>query len=224
MASSGIQLYARPAMTTDPIEFFRKTLPALFAKGVSLLEAKAASGSDKAKVRLADIRAAKGAGYVVVEDRGALYLNVVDGTMTASDSIAGGLDVRFAVALPADALEAALGEVARAGALDDDGAAVKATSTVSRRVEDVLAGRPISCHVTLQDVPDLGDVVVKFGQNVAEPPAKPAFTATLKYDDLEDLRDGKLNPQQLFMGGKIRMAGDYSVALQVGMQLMQPPT
>jgi putative sterol carrier protein len=211
-----------PAMSTDPIDFFRNTLPTLFAKGVELLEAKAASGNDKAKARLADVRAAKGAGYVVVQDRGSLYYDVVDGTMTPTDKPGAGLDVRFAVSLPADALEAALGEVARAGALDSDEAAIQATSTVSKRVEDVLAGRKITCHVTLKDVPDLGDVVIKFGLNVTEPPEKPAFTATIKYDDLEELREGKLTGQQLFMGGKIRMAGDYSVALQVGMQLMQP--
>ena len=38
--------------------------------------------------------------------------------------------------------------------------------------------------------------------------------------DLEDLREGEINAQQLFMGGKLRMAGDYSVALQVAMGMM----
>ena len=48
---------------------------------------------------------------------------------------------------------------------------------------------------------------------------KPGFTAQLKYDDLEDVREGKLNLQQLFMQGKLRMQGDYSLALQIAMQM-----
>ena len=53
-----------------------------------------------------------------------------------------------------------------------------------------------------------------------EPPAEPQFTAALKFDDLEDLREGDINAQQLFMGGKLRMTGDYSMALQIAMGMM----
>ena len=34
------------------------------------------------------------------------------------------------------------------------------------------------------------------------------------------MQNGETNIQALFMGGKLRMAGDYSSALQMGMQLM----
>jgi len=54
---------------------------------------------------------------------------------------------------------------------------------------------------------------------VRELPSSPQFTAKIEYDDLEQVREGKINAQQLFMGGKLRMTGDYSIAMQIAMQL-----
>ena len=67
----------------------------------------------------------------------------------------------------------------------------------------------------------LGDVTVWVGFNVQAPPEKPKFTVSIKYDDYEALRETKGNLQQAFMQGKLRMTGDYSMALQIAMTLAQ---
>ena len=81
----------------------------------------------------------------------------------------------------------------------------------------------MTCHVTLRGVPDLGDVMVRVGFNVTEPPSEPGFTTELDFGDLEAVQRGELTPQDLFLGGKLKMEGDYSLALQIAMQLLTNP-
>ena len=81
----------------------------------------------------------------------------------------------------------------------------------------------MTCHATLRGVPGLGDVLVRVGFNVAEPPAEPGFTTDLHYDDLESVQRGELTAQELFLGGKLKMEGDYSLALQTAMLLLTNP-
>jgi len=116
-----------------------------------------------------------------------------------------------------------LGEVAKTGAFDDDEVAIGAAQTASKRFEDALAGKPMTCHVTLRGVPDLGDVRVRIGFNVPEVPTNPGFTAELQFSDLETVQSGALTVQELFLGGKLKMEGDYSLALQIAMQLLTNP-
>ena len=59
--------------------------------------------------------------------------------------------------------------------------------------------------------------------NVVEPPGEPGFTAELQYGDLESVQRGELTVQELFLGGKLKMEGDYSLALQIAMQLLTNP-
>lgn len=209
-------------MTTDPLQFLKETAPALFKKGIAALEEKAAGGSERATQTLEGIRSVTGAFYVVVDGDGGgeVYLSSSDGEISVADSKPDGVDVKFAVAFPADAAELVLGEAASEGAMDDPKVAMGIAQIPNPALEEALAGKTISCHIIVEDVPDLGNVTVRLGLNLEEPPADPGFTATLNYDDVEDLRAGDINPQQLFMGGKLRMAGDYSVALSLGMQLM----
>ena len=206
-------------MSTDPLQFLNETAPTLFAKGIEALEAKAAEGNERATATLASIRSVTGAAYVVVDNAGAVYLSHQDGVVTASESAADGVPIKFAVGFPADAAEMVLGEAAEEGAMDDPRVAIGVAQIPNPDLDEMLAGRTLTCHVIIEDVPDLGNVTVRVGLNVDEPPADPGFKATLKFDDLEDLRDGEINPQQLFMGGKLRMEGDYSVALQLAMGL-----
>jgi putative sterol carrier protein len=77
--------------------------------------------------------------------------------------------------------------------------------------------------MTLRGVPDLGDVLVRVGFNVSEPPSDPGFTTELAFEDLQAVRRGELTPQDLFLGGKLKMEGDYSLALQLAMQLLTNP-
>ena len=209
-------------MSTEPISFLKETLPGIYNRGVSLLREKA-DGDPKAKAQLEDALAVEGAGRIVITGAGEVWLAVKDGVMTSHDGQPDGATVRMAVEFPAEATEVVLGEAAREGAFDDDRAAIGVTHLTSKKLETALAGRTMTTHLTVKDAPDLGDVTVKLGFNVDAPPEKPGFTGEIKYDDLEALREGKLLPQQLFMGGKLRLKGDYSVALQIAMQMAQPP-
>lgn len=204
------------------MNFLSETFPSLYNRGISLLRDKAAS-DEKAKAQLEDALAVEGAGRVVITGTGEVWLAVRDGVMSAHDALPEGATPRMALEFPADAAEIVLGEAVREGALEDDRAALSATHLTSKKVENALAGRKVTAHLTVKDAPDLGDVVVKIGFNVDAPPEKPGFTGEIKYDDLESLRGGALQPQQLVMGGKLRLKGDYSVALQVAMTLSQPP-
>ncbi|MGB5680672.1 MAG: SCP2 sterol-binding domain-containing protein, partial [Polyangiales bacterium] len=58
---------------------------------------------------------------------------------------------------------------------------------------------------------------------VSEPPNEPGFTTELQYSDLESVQRGELTVQELFLGGKLKMEGDYSLALQTAMQLLTNP-
>lgn len=210
-------------MSTEPISFLSKTLPEIYNRGVTLLRAKAEGGDEKAVAHLADVSSVEGAGLVVITDVGEVWLSVTGGVMSFHEARPDGVPVRIAVEFPADATELVLGEAAREGAFEDDRAAIGATHLSSKKLETALAGRAMTTHLTVKDAPEVGDVTIKLGFNVEAPPEKPGFTGEIKYDDLEALRDGKLLPQQLFMGGKLRLKGDYSLALQIGMQLAQPP-
>ena len=39
----------------------------------------------------------------------------------------------------------------------------------------------------------------------------------------ESVQRGELTVQELFLGGKLKMEGDYSLALQIAMQLLTNP-
>lgn len=208
-------------MSTDPLTFLRDTFPSLFNRGVELLDARAADGDERATATLSDVRAARGAVCVDIEGEGRIYLCFSEGTCVTADSAPDGLKVRFAIGAAADATRALLAEVEGTGRLGEDRAAIRAASTANGRVEPLIDQHSLRFHVVLTDVPDLGDVTVRVGVGVAEPPDDPGFTATVRFDDLEDIRDSGQNLQQLFMGGKVRLSGDYSPALQLGMQLMQ---
>lgn len=213
----------RAIMTTNALDFVRKRYPELFAKGVELLEQRASGGSDGAKARLDDIGGSRGAACVRFDGEGTVYFRVDGGRCEAADAPPAGYPIRFAIGAPAEAVRELIAEGERAGVLDRPEAAIRAASVASKRAEEFLAPHVLRFHVIIAGVPDLGDVTVAIGINAGEPPAKPDFTATVKFDDLEDLRDGKLQPQQLLMGGKVRLAGNYAPAMQIAMQLMQRP-
>jgi hypothetical protein len=207
-------------MSLTPIAFLTETLPALYERGVSLLRAKADAGDARAKGHLEDVVAASGAGFVTIPGHGTVWLTVGSGSMRASSERPAGLPVRIAIEFPAEAAEHLLKLAQEKNALDDERAAIAAARTSSKRFEDALAGRKLSCHFTVRDPPILDDVTVKLAMNFDALPEKPAFTADLEYDDLIALTQKKLQPQQLMMGGKLRLKGDYSVAMQIGMQLI----
>ncbi|MGB8223644.1 MAG: SCP2 sterol-binding domain-containing protein [Polyangiales bacterium] len=210
-------------MTVQPIEFLREDFPKLFARGVEVLGSRAAAGDSRAQRILDDVKGVTGAASLQIDDELPIVLSASEGVLRAGEAPAEGVPIKIIAALPGDAARLLLGEVAKSGAFDDDEVAIGAAQTASKRFEDALAGKPMTCHVTLRGVPDLGDVRVRIGFNVPEVPTDPGFTAELQFSDLETVQRGALTVQELFLGGKLKMEGDYSLALQIAMQLLTNP-
>jgi len=210
-------------MTVQPIEFLRETFPKLFVRGVEVLESRASAGDERAQRILDDVKGVTGAASLQIGDQPPVMLSASAGALSSGDAPAEGVPIKITAALPGDAATLLLGEIAKTGALDDEEVAVAAAQTASKRFEDALAGQPMTCFVTLRGVPDLGDVEVQIGFNVPEVPKEPGFTTELQFADLELLQRGELTIQELFLGGKLKMEGDYSLALQLSMQLLTNP-
>lgn len=64
---------------------------------------------------------------------------------------------------------------------------------------------------------DLGDdgVIVIDGQKVSTEDAPADCTITISSDDFEALTSGELNPTMAYMQGKLKVAGDMSIAMQL---------
>lgn len=210
-------------MTVQPIEFLQDAFPKLFARGVEVLESRASAGDERAQRILDDVTGVTGAASLQIDDQSPVVLSASAGVLSSGDHPADGVPIKITAALPGEAAALLLREIAKTGALDDDEVAVGAAQTASKRFEDALAGQPMTCFVTLRGVPDLGDVEVQIGFNVPGVPKEPGFTAELQFSDLEMVQRGELTIQELFLGGKLKMEGDYSLALQLSMQLLTNP-
>ncbi len=210
-------------MTTSAIEFLRESFPKLFDRGVTVLQSRAASGDERAQRILDDVKGVTGAASLQIDDEPPVVLSAKAGALRSGSAPAEGVSIKIAAALPGQAASLLLGEAAKSGALDDEEVAIGAAQTASKRFEDALAGKPLTCHVTLRGVPELGDIRVRLGFNVLEPPVEPGFTTELQFSDLELVQRGELTAQELFLGGKLKMEGDYSLALQIAMQLLTNP-
>lgn len=207
---------------TDPSSFFRERYVELFNRGVALLEA-AASESDEAATALADVRGARGASRLCFEGDETLevWLSLADGVMSAVESRPEGLPSRLTVAMPQEAAGLWIDEIEQRESLDSDQAALRLARGASKRMEDAVGDEALDFHLILKDTPDFDEVVVRVALHSVELPAKPTFTATVKWGDLEEMRDAGKNLQQLMMGGKLRLGGDYTRAMQVALELMQ---
>lgn len=201
---------------TDPMSFARETLPDLFAKGVAALR------EDGPEDALADVVGSRGAVRFVVEGDGEVWLSVEDGEMAAHDAKPEGLPARMAFAFSGDDARAALEMLADSGRLEEREAHIRLARSASARAEKMLEGQKLEFHVIIRDVPDRdGDVTIKVCIGGDAPPDKPQFSAAISYDDIEDLREGDITPQQVI--GRLRLTGDASRAMALGMMLMQPP-
>ena len=205
-------------MTQDPIAFLHEVLPAHFAKGVASLRAAAGPGSKEA---LDDVLASKGAVRFSIDGEGETYLVVEDGAMRAEKTRPEGYVVRMAFGFTGVAARGALALLTESGRMDEPEAAGRFTRVASARSEKLLQGQKLEFHVIIKDVPDAADVVVKIGIGTDTAPEKPQFTAAISYDDLEDMREGDITPQQVL--GRLRLTGDASRAMALGMMFMQPP-
>jgi hypothetical protein len=209
-------------MASDPVSFLRTQLPDLFNRGMAQTKARAEGGDAKATARYEDAAAARGTVRVILEGDGGgeVWLAVEGGAMKGLDAKPADLPVRMVVAAPADAARAGLEELESSELLEREEAPRRFARTASAEVEQMLAGHTIEMHLTLTDLPaDPDEVTLRVGLGVSEPPSSPRFTATVSWDDIEDLRAGDLTPQQLF--GRLKLKGDASQAMALGMALMQ---
>ncbi len=205
-------------MTDSATEFFRSALPAHFLKGVEALRAKTGPG---AKEALDDVLGSKGAVRLVIEGEGEVWLVVEDGTMRSETARPDGYIVRMAFGFTAVAAKGAVALLEESGRMNDPEAPARFARSASARAEKLLVGQKLEFHVIIKDVPDgQEDVVIKIGIGTDTPPEKPQFTAAISYDDLEDMREGDITPQQVL--GRLRLTGDASRAMALGMMLMQP--
>ncbi|MEP4766533.1 MAG: SCP2 sterol-binding domain-containing protein [Roseibium sp.] len=65
---------------------------------------------------------------------------------------------------------------------------------------------------------DLGDTGTVFiqGSDVTNDNSDADCTITMSAEDLADMLSGELNPTAAFMGGKMQVEGDMSVAMKLG--------
>jgi hypothetical protein len=215
--------YAPRLMSESSIEFLRDRFPKLFARGVQVLQKRAATGDERARRILDDVREVTGAASLRIDDRPPVVLSARQATLSAADVPADGVPIKIVATIPGDAVQLLLGKVAESGALEDEEVAIGAARTASKRFEQALAGRPMTCHVIILGVPDLGSVQIRIGFNVSQMPEEPGFTTELQFSDLQAVQRGELTIQELFLGGKLKMQGDYSLALQTAMQLLTNP-
>jgi len=84
---------------------------------------------------------------------------------------------------------------------------------IASKIRDRVAGSGFDKSVKF----DLGSdgVIVVDGQNVSTENADADCTISLTKDDFESLMAGDLNPTMAFMTGKLKVAGDMSIAMQL---------
>ena len=84
---------------------------------------------------------------------------------------------------------------------------------IAAKIRERVAGSGFDKSVKF----DLGSdgVIVVDGQNVSTEDAGADCTITLSKDDFESLMAGELNPTMAFMSGKLKVAGDMSIAMQL---------
>lgn len=200
------------------IDFVRDEVPRLFARGLSLLRDRA-NGDARTKTWLEDVLAARGTVRVEVEGQAIVFLTLEAGELAVHDEPPAEASIQLAVAVPPIVIETAVQELARRGELDGEELAIMLASLPSGRAQAEVGTTRLDFHVIVTDVPDLGEAIVKVGLNAEEPPRTPRFTATVRYEDVEDLHEGTLDPQKLLMGGRVRFGGDYVPALQLGLKI-----
>ncbi len=66
---------------------------------------------------------------------------------------------------------------------------------------------------------DDGDALIGIGFNADADINNPTCTIETSENELKEMQEGKMPPQQAFMAGKIRLSGDMSLAMTAGMLL-----
>lgn len=228
----------------EPKEFFLEWLPKQFADSMKHLEGrvaefegKAASGDDATKAKLAKYKerlanASTADVQAQIEltggDGGMFTLHVSGGALSAREGAASGPAVATKQSIDDfyEMLEGGVGlgfnlvEVVGSG----DGGPIKQSSGFARMFAPVLltqvqdAGATVSFSIT--DRPDDDeDWNVTVGLGVA-PSDKPTCAIKVAQSDYEALAQGKMQPQQAFFAGKLKVTGDLSILMRFGALMM----
>ena len=205
----------------QPADFFATTVPRQFHSGVDKVE----KAIKALQTSLDALRAVEMTVQVQItgEGGGTWNLNVRDGQMVASDTpvhepivtvVQDVGDWRKAMKTVGDKM----GQVAVMGGGLSTSLGSGAAPLTKSKVEKLktLAGT-IKFVMTGGAEGDWG-ITVKFGTTPM--PAQPHATVSCAEDDYKKIVKGELNPQAAFMGGKMRIAGDMAVVMQVGLRMM----
>jgi hypothetical protein len=185
-----------------PKELFEQTIPALF-------KAMSADQPDLAKVE-AELEFA-------VPEGGTWTLVLREGQLTGREGAAQAPLVSFALS-PRDWIRAQQGQGGLPFGPGGTGGAnpFKMSATRFERVK-TLKGELIF-HVT-EDDGAVQSTTICFNRAQG---AGPRTEIEIAARELQALSEGKANPQQLFMQGKMRIKGDMAFAMQLGGVMMSP--
>ncbi len=84
---------------------------------------------------------------------------------------------------------------------------------IAGKIRERVAGSGFDRSVKFDLGPD--GVIVIDGQSVSTEDAGADCTITISKDDFESLAAGELNPTMAYMTGKLKVAGDMSIAMQL---------
>ena len=214
----------RPSgMADDTLERLRARLPELFAAALARLEQRAASGDAAAKQRLA---AASGTPVpsllrLVGDGGGELWFAAGRAGLAlgaAPDAPASAFG--HALELPVAAARYALLLAERDPAVVEEVVSALA-ALASQTAREALASLSFCFAIEVPGVPVVGTLRARAGFGRPVLAAKSEFSLTVDADELEDAREAGLGPHQLFMAGKIKIAGDAAKAMQLAMVLAQ---
>lgn len=199
----------------NPRHFYGERIPTQFNR---VLERQESEARDERL--LEDLRSVNATLKIVVEaeDGGVFFLNIREGRMACEGEAAHPPfltlvhDRKAFEVLEREAGDSALGFL---GGLSGLAGEMKLTKS---RLEN-LAG--LSGALRFELVGDDGfQLLTHFGE---EPlPDEPHCCISVDADAYQQLRSGELQPQDAFMGGKIRVEGDMQMAMQLALAALSP--
>lgn len=210
-------------MTADPRDFYQRRVPAQWNRSLELQQEAGANDEDAARIAGA-MQAVNATIRVWVRDEGLEggeqihQLNIADGRMSAAAEPANAPFMTLAHDLAAfEVLERESGDsvLGFLGGLAGLGGELKLTAG---RMQN-LAGLEGTLRFELTGEDGFALTLHFGGEPVAD---EPRCTLKIERSAYEELRTGKLNPQDAFMSGQIQAEGDMQMAMQLALAAMTP--
>lgn len=200
----------------SPAEFYTRRIPEQWNRALREQQRLAESAARK----LEGMRAVNASIRVEVRDEGGgtFYLNVAEGSMCAGSAPTHPpflTLVQDGVAFRRLAREAADSALALLGGLSGLAGEMKLT----RARLDLLKGVSGSLRFEVTG-PEGFVLLTRFGEGPV--PEEPDTTIRVAPEVYADLRAGRLDPQNAFMGGRIQVEGDMQIAMQLALAAMSP--